>query len=394
MHICTYLAGGRDCLPLILWQGKDVLRYEGLAIDLADIRRLVEKELEEAEEILNNEVMKGLFTSEMLAEHTCIVDNLRNQHAGYNFIEDDNNLFSLSRHNLAKAILEHPYHGPILADLKDNGDIAYNKQAVEDWFQSVNDFLEKLYVVMHISSGLPQRGAEAAETLIVNTMTAQRNLYSILDEVCIVGRYNKTSHNTGLDKVIPRAVHPKPAALLVKYLTLVRPLERSFAQQIAAGKGASPHNFDTNLWVGIKGKWNATKMSSILQETFYQYTHVPIGLAAWRHIAESLMRHKLTSQMGCQDEIREWILEAAADEQAGHTNKIAQHMYAAELGGLEQGLHEKECKRYLLVSGTSSFRMELKASMSGQWVMAHHHWAGPTWTTTSRSHFDGHRGEG
>jgi hypothetical protein len=372
-------------MPMILWESKEVLRFEGLAIDLADIRRLVERELEEAKDILHNEVMKGLFTSEMLPVHDRIVDNLRNEHAGYNFLEDDSNLFSLNRHNFAKAILEHPHHGPILADIKENGDIAYNKQAVEDWFQSVNDFLEKLFVVMHISCGLPQRGSEAAETLIVNTMTAQRNLYSILDEVCIVGRYNKTAHNTGLDKLIPRAVHPKPAALLITYLTLVRPLERSFAQQIA-GNGVDPGCFDTFLWVGIKGKWSSTKMSSILQETFYQYTHVPLGLAAWRHIAVSLMRHKLTSQLGCQNEIKEWILEAAADEQAGHTNKISQHMYGAELGGLEHGLHEKECKRYLLVSVTIftadradgiESRSVVCGTLSSGWTHLDHHVSQP-----------------
>jgi hypothetical protein len=347
MHLCTALAGERDSLPLIMWDTKDSLRYEGRVVNLTDVWEMVRKELEEADEILHREVFKGLLTEEMFPSHPRIMDKLRNQHAGYNFLEDEGNMFSEAKHDFAKALLGHPIHGPAFADINEKREMVYNKDMVREWFDSVAAFLEKLYVVMHISCGLPQRGSEAAETMIVNTMTAQRNLYALIDEVCIVGRYNKTSHNTGSDKVIPRAVHPKVAILLVKYLALVRPLERSFAEKVAP---TVAKQFDTFLWVGIKGKWTSPKISSLLQDAFYQYTHVPIGLAAWRHIAESIMRHKLTNQMGCQDEIKDWILEAAADEQAGHSNSLAQHLYAGEVGGLERGLHEKECKRYLLVS--------------------------------------------
>jgi hypothetical protein len=131
-------------------------------------------------------------------------------------------------------------------------------------------------------------------------------------------------------------------------MALVRPLEKTFAEQVAEPDIVKL--FSTHLWVGLRGKWDSEKLSNILQESFYQYVNIPIGLAAWRHIATSIVRRKLTGQLGLQAEIKDWLVEMMANEQAGHSHELANQIYGGEVQGLGGAMHERELKRYLLVS--------------------------------------------
>lgn len=352
MHVSSTLAMGRDVLPVILWEDSETMRYEGMPFTIGDLKNMMEKELAEAERILHEDVMKGLPADVLLPDYSRIVDQLRNRNEEYNFLLDPENPFVEARHNFAKAFLEHPEHGPAFADLDEDGDIVYNHKVARDWFGKVNEFLEKLFVILHVGCGLPARGTESAETLICNLEDAERNLYAILDHICIVGRYNKTSVNRGLDKLIPRALHPRLAQLLLEYLALIRPLERSIAVQVVEKEHRGV--FDTHLWAGVKGKWTSRQMSDILKDACYQYTHVPMGLAAWRHVSTAIMRRKLTGQLSLQKEIRDWIVESMAHEQAGHGVDVANRFYGGEVQGLSGELSEGECKRYILVSTRES----------------------------------------
>jgi hypothetical protein len=130
-----------------------------------------------------------------------------------------------------QKLLEDEKQGLLFAEVEDASDrVHYIEKSALNWFKSVHQFLEKLFVVIHTSSGLPAHGTESSETLITNTFGAQRSLYAMLGHLCLVGRYNKTSHNSGQDKLIPRALHLKPGQLLLYYLALVCPVERSFAE--------------------------------------------------------------------------------------------------------------------------------------------------------------------
>jgi hypothetical protein len=371
MHLCSKLAGARDSLPMILWEDEDVFHLDGCMGSMSGLHALVKGELEDAKRILHDQVMLGCSEEGMTPPRERMLDQLRNARPGYNFLQDPSNPFKAAQHRLALKILEHETHGPVFSDVDEMGDVKHNRKAILEWMAKVQSFLEKLFVIVHLTIGLPPRGTEACETLLVNTLNAERNVYVVLQEFCVVGRYNKTSHNTGFDKPIPRAVHADPAQLAMEYLTLVRPLQRYFARFVV-DEGLWGY-FDTHLWVGVKGKWTSLQISNMLKEATYQYLHVSIGLASWRHLATSIMRKKLKGQTELQSEIQDWMISCMADEQAGHSAEVAAQFYGGEVTGMAHGMNENECKRYMTVSRFRIRSVTSTQTSQGEPSVAQHH---------------------
>ena len=91
--MCTALAMAHDSLPMVLWESDNVMQFNGMVLEMNGIKLLLQKELEEAEQILKDDIMRGLFTKDMEFQLDHILDDLRNQDAGYSFLQHPQNPF-------------------------------------------------------------------------------------------------------------------------------------------------------------------------------------------------------------------------------------------------------------------------------------------------------------
>ncbi|TDL16376.1 hypothetical protein BD410DRAFT_678678, partial [Rickenella mellea] len=96
---------------------------------------------------------------------------------------------------------------------------------IREWFADVESFLETLMVLCHILCGAPARGTEMANMRTRNTETRGRNCFWMDGLFTLVGRYNKSSSLTGLDKLVARALPPELGVFITIYLAYIRPLE-------------------------------------------------------------------------------------------------------------------------------------------------------------------------
>jgi hypothetical protein len=345
MHIGSSLADGDAGLPSVYWLKDEEFTLNGQLFKLKNLREMLKAKLESANTLLRSKVMKGISPESLLPKVEAIVDNLKNIQEGYSFLSDSHNPFYKVTMDFSKALIADAHWGPIFGHSK-KGEFVWDYDAVTEWLEHVKQFKEVLFLLIHITSGLPPRGTEATETLICNTTTARRNMYAVGGRPCLISSYNKTSHNSHHDKLLPRGLQEMVGDLFINYLALVRPLESVVAHQVVEEKHL--HLYRTHLWVGPKGRWDTRGFNKILEREFNKHMKMEMSVGTWRHAATAIMRRHLVKQLDKQPEIQHDLLEAMATEQAGHTSAISNLNYAVEVLGFD-ALPERKLKLFILV---------------------------------------------
>lgn len=346
MHLGSFLADSDVGLPSVIWLKEEEFLYNGLHFKLQALRDMVKVKVESTTEVFARRVMKNIPLDTFIPKSEVIMDELRNTRTGYNFISDSRNPFAKAGEEFMRRVMADPQWGPVLGD-QEEGKFVWKAKAASEWMDEIQKFKESLFFLVHITSGLPSRGTEASVTLIRNTPTARRNLYAIGNRVCLIGTYNKTSHNSHRDRLLPRGLEEQVGRLLLVYLALVRPLETAMAHELVDQKHW--HLYETHLWVGSNGCWDTSTFNKILQANFMRHLKVEVTVGSWRHIATAIMRRHLVKQLEKQPDIQQELLESMGDEQAGHTGSISNLNYAVEVHGLDQ-MPERKLKLFILVS--------------------------------------------
>jgi hypothetical protein len=350
MHIGSSLANSDNGLPKIIWLSPGRFMLDGDLIEMQKVRDMLAKELDRCERLLRDRVTRGVPIDDLVPDLQVISDELRSNRSGYSFLTDTRNPFHRSPHAFSLRLFTDPIWGPIFGKVQGDDGIEWNREAVAEWMADLNDFKETLFLLVHLTSGLPARGTESSETLISNTDTAQRNFYCFGNRMCLVGTYNKTSRITGnRNKLLPRGLEERTGSFMLKYLALLRPLERVLARQTVDERHW--HLYDTHLWTGGSGKWDTRRFSRILDEAFKHHLKVPMSMASWRHACTAVMRRHLTKQLDLQPEIQQDLFEAMADEQSGHTHAVSLLNYGVEVTGFDL-LPERKFRLFLLASAS------------------------------------------
>ncbi|KAG2045483.1 hypothetical protein BDR06DRAFT_1015606 [Suillus hirtellus] len=82
-----------------------------------------------------------------------------------------------------------------------NGKLLPRIEAWEEYVEDIEVFKEHFYFLFHQLSGMPKRGTEEIRAKIVDTSFRGRNLMYLFERLACVGDYNKSSRNTGNDKL-------------------------------------------------------------------------------------------------------------------------------------------------------------------------------------------------
>ena len=214
----------------------------------------------------------------------------------------------------------------------------WSQKAVQGYSSRVDSFLERLLLLVHVTSGQPARGTETLSLRHVNTVNGHhRNVFIENGMVSTVTAYHKGYSASGNTKIIHRYLPREVGELLVYYLWLIQPFYRKL-ELLVLRKRDLPSPF---LWAasGSLEPWNSSRLSRVLQRETKQALGVALNIQVYRHLAVAMSRKHLS----CGGFKRDYgVDDSKTDAQCSHTTWTAGTVYAR---GLEEAAGHVEARK-------------------------------------------------
>ncbi|KAJ5557941.1 hypothetical protein N7513_003527 [Penicillium frequentans] len=324
-------------LGYLIWSDDhQSLQYRELQLTMDGLQRFVRTQVEIAQYELERLFLLG--EDEMRADvvpelplHQLTDDPVNNQR-GWNFLKDKRN----------RAIL--PTTGERWMLDRADSRIQWRASYVAAYLKWVEQFLERLLVLIHIISGQPLRAPELICIRHSNTPEGRhRNMIMENGLVSIVTSYHKSQSITNSIKLIHRYLPREVSELVVYYLWLIQPFTET-ASMFARG---SDHRIRSPFfWPCDKGHWDASRLSACLKREGEIHLNTKLNVLSWRHAAIGISRVHLK----CGGFKRDYGADdPVVDEQAAHGSWVAGTVYAR---GLQEapGVIESKRMRYRAIS--------------------------------------------
>jgi hypothetical protein len=234
-QVARRLASNMTAAGTIIWTEdcQKVVHHE-VSLTMGGLRDFVAAQVQLAQKELNALLM--LHPEESRSEVIPplwmykLEDNHANNQAGWSFLKDARNAEVLKCGGngagrwLLDRVIEHEWLSDEFLDLVDRHKVKWRRKRVERYFRDVDLFLERLLLLVHVTSGQPARGTELLTLRHTNTSSGHHR--SIFIENGLVGTvtsYHKGYNITNTLKIIHRYLPKEVSELLVYYLWLVLP---------------------------------------------------------------------------------------------------------------------------------------------------------------------------
>ena len=222
-------AGEQPYVPKLVWCSEDFQEAEidSHRVSITQLRSAIELLCSDAKVLMEEELLNGLdcCVLDSKIQGGGFKDDMLKSSCGYDFTKDPRNELSVHNKDLLSYLLRSPRAGRRYCTSGDSG-INWIHGNMDKWMSSAAKFNEKLAVLIHLTSGQPARGEEMKSYLISNTPTTMRSLYYVQNTVMILQSYHKVRTVSRTDRLIARFLPECVAALLLRYLTLVGPVEQ------------------------------------------------------------------------------------------------------------------------------------------------------------------------
>jgi hypothetical protein len=169
----------------------------------------------------------------------------------------------------------------------------WSPKAVQDYISRVDSFLERLLLLVHVTSGQPARGTETLSLRHVNAMNGHhRNVFVENGMISTVTTYHKGYSGSENTKIIHRYLPKEVGELLVYYLWLIQPFCRKLELLVLRRKDL-PSPF---LWAasGSLEPWYSPRLSRVLQRETTESLGVALNIQLHRHLAVVISRKHLS----------------------------------------------------------------------------------------------------
>src|SRR5579862_514407 len=310
----------------INWIGDTVICNE-VELSMEDFRQLIQKLVEETENILLQELLFVQSAGELPSySWTELKDNAAKDEPGWNFIQDKRNGMMEYRRWLLNRILQRP-------EVRQEfmiGTGVWRQRRVNDWCDKQAEFLEKLLALIHMTGGQPARAKELLSVRYCNTEKGgYRSVFVENGLLGIVTYYHKGYNITGTEKIIHRYLPEEVGDLLLRYIWLVLPLRQQL-DKLVLGNEEIQSAF---LWTSDRGKrWTRERVAQVLKRESDRLIGVRLNMQTYRHIAIAIsdryMKRKFDKENDKQDKDEDDHQDEALAKQSGHTPETAGSTYA------------------------------------------------------------------
>ncbi|KAH6847816.1 hypothetical protein B0I37DRAFT_375916 [Chaetomium sp. MPI-CAGE-AT-0009] len=264
-----------------------------------------------------------------------IQDDRTNSNMGYSFLQDPANtewVAEAERYLTVRAMREQSYNTQWIRQG------AINRAHVKVYQGDFLMFLKALVAAVHLTGGLP---LQRKETLTLrHTNSAGGGLRNVL----VWNGYVMTRSIGGKmfwkkgEKKVWRLLPARLSRAVVVYTSVVVPFLQALEMECDGGKGLTEFLFSSRVAAPEPRLLTGREMMEAAKGAFGREHDTSITVAAWRHIAIAFGRKYLTGDFAAEqlsmlegDEEEGDGDDAAIDEMAGHTTKVAELHYAREL---------------------------------------------------------------
>ncbi|KAK6495599.1 hypothetical protein TWF481_002647 [Arthrobotrys musiformis] len=360
----------------VFWVNAEVkteLKYEGQSITISGLRSMVRELIKEATDILWQDL---LFTDDherrFMVELKGVDDNMAlgagatsgaflrlNEAAeltvGVKLVQD--RLFENVRAREQMLNMKHVANINIGSVFKDSGLKLYAK--------SVEKFLDKLFVLVHFTGGAPARGTEISCTRYRDSVSVDRNLFTLNGKVVLISQYHKGMIITDRLKIIPRVLPKAVGDLVALYLRYVRPFTDSLDAIYRKDKPETDY-----LWENGRGDcWNNFCMTRAIEEATQKKLGVRLTVRSYRHVAVAFSRDVVHRHRPMTEQFKDFNSEdILLDETEGAGDQDPEQLVAAQQTGhgIRQRLnHYGQAAN--LTSRLTSNSLELFTRVSEEW---------------------------
>lgn len=250
---------------------------------------------------------------------------------------------------------EHLSHLFLADDRRHPSGYTWRENTLAAYEATVQEFLKRLSVLVHVSGGQPVRESEFFEMTWRNTQR-RRSISHRHDRVMIHVKYHKGQQQTEKYKENVRFLAHPIGDLLLNYIVDVLPLRQVFLRQASPKSLLAPF-----LWEKNGKVWPEGQLSRCLEEASTRACITRFHVSNWRQITVAIVKTKFAGQMECfdaddNDEDAEEMDEAIRimTIQRNHKIQTANRAYANQTGASFSNLWDGQ------------IRMSLRASMLWQ----------------------------
>ncbi|RSL82730.1 hypothetical protein CEP52_016890 [Fusarium oligoseptatum] len=212
------------------WNG-DRIKHRRVQFRMGQLNEMLHALRSEARELLTTLTMVEDVDQLPRIPWSSVEDDHSEDKIGYSFLDDDRNgeWMHAGKNWIMRKIGESQVYRKSWIDDKREDGKPFHHRAVQTYEQTVNQFMERLFMLMHMVGGQPARATEILGIRHINTVNGGvRNIFAHNGMTCFVTAYHKGFRATGQVKVIHRYLPQAIGELLVWYLWLVLP----FWQQV------------------------------------------------------------------------------------------------------------------------------------------------------------------
>jgi len=229
------------------WEGNKVL-YQRVRFNMEQLRGMMHGLVEETRRDLM-ELMMLEMNAEGEVEGSPPIDWERlsdipsEERIGWSFLKDVQNKFAVDgKWWLLKRVSQEPrLQGEWIKEEIEGQDHPFQPEAVQEYQQKVEQFQEKLLLIMHMVGGQPARATELLGMRYANTKQGGlRNIFIDRGMVVFVTAYHKNYRQTGKVKIIHRYLPKEVGELLLRYLWLILPFWQAIQSVVEEADQLSP----------------------------------------------------------------------------------------------------------------------------------------------------------
>ncbi|KAG9093566.1 ATP-dependent DNA helicase sgs1 [Ceratobasidium sp. 370] len=259
-----------------------------------------------------------------VTEETPLVDDLANEGRGYSVFSDPRNRFAQMKTTLGQFMVSSPESKYLVDGVDARGKIVYNDHGCAHYLSLYHKATRMLGLILHAVGGQPGRGTKFVTIKWDNPQFCQRNIFMVgPGRMVYVLFYNKTTGQTGLDRVVAHAIPWRIARLMLILRSLVVPFASELVECFNGSKARAAvlHNVLT-----INGEpMTSNELGYELQQWFAKNFEVDVRLRVFRQFI-------ITCQHKYMPEAFATVKHAlnVVDAQASHSTKTAEAHYALD----------------------------------------------------------------
>ena len=335
-------------------ESEQVLTCENTELRMDQIPSLLESEYQGCSQLLYDDLMLGLRSLRRI-QPRMLKDGVNVDTVRWNFTQHRDNADVLKGADgalLAKIKQSEQLCRVFLVDdSRSPSGQAWRESAIASYEATVQEFLKRLSVLIHISGGQPVRESEFCSMTYRNTQR-RRSIIIRFDRVMVHVQYHKGQQQTGNYKENVRFLANPIAELLLDYIVYVLPLRERFLRQ------ASPKALlSSYLWEKDGKVWPEGHLSRYLEEASIRACVPRLHVANWRQITVAIVKTKFASQIECFDpddgdedaEEMETIVRSMTD-QRNHKTRTVNRAYANQAGTVFSNLWDGKVRMGLQAS--------------------------------------------